>query len=103
MYRPHFFAEILGSKWWLLLKYVTICPWVCLTLDQGQVFLQSIQFWCPDFLYTTAWLPCKCSPVMELRLIFVQTSTFSLGLWASTMKTTVVSPKNLRNGLRQCF
>ena len=32
--------------------------------------------------------------VIELRLIFVQTSTFSLPLWASAVKTSVVSRKN---------
>ena len=32
--------------------------------------------------------------VIELRLIFIQTSTFSLPLWASAVKTSVVSSKN---------
>lgn len=36
-----------------------------------------------------------------LRLIFVQ--TFSLWLWASITKTTVVSRKNWRNHLKICF
>ena len=40
--------------------------------------------------------------MIELRLIFVQTSTFSLPLWASAVKTTVVSCKNLRNRLKIC-
>jgi len=66
-----------------------------------QVFLKSIQFWCPDFpLQTTAWLLSKHSPAIEVYLIIIQTSTFSLRLWASTMKTTVVSRKNSRNVIK---
>ena len=42
------------------------------------------------------------SPALPSHQKF-QTSTFSLQLWASTMRTTVVSHKNSRNLLKICF
>ena len=82
MYKPHFFAETLGSKSWVRLIYETIA------------FRRRIVAGVQTSLFILLRGYYKQRFVIELRLIFVQTSTSSLPLWASAVKTTVVSRKN---------
>ena len=86
MYKLHFFAEILGSKLWLWLFYKTIA------FRRSKV--AGVQTSLPFVYYCVV---TKQMFVVEVRLIFVQTSTSSLPLWASAVKTTVVSCKNYGN------